>query len=69
VHGPRCTHTATTVDHIVPRVDGGDMWDTHNLRAACVACNSRGGAAQTNAKQKRTRFGYVTTLADYDTRF
>lgn len=36
--GNPCHAAATTVDHIVPRVRGGDD-DLANLRAACVRCN------------------------------
>jgi 5-methylcytosine-specific restriction endonuclease McrA len=35
---------ATTVDHVVPLVDGGARLDPKNLVAACSRCNSsRGG--------------------------
>lgn len=45
---------ATTVDHIVPRNAGGDD-SLANLRPACVTCNSRRGAAGTNAKKALKR--------------
>jgi 5-methylcytosine-specific restriction endonuclease McrA len=64
IGGPTCTRYATCVDHIVARADGGDCWDPANLRAACRPCNSAG----TNATHRR-RFGYLTTLAGYETRF
>lgn len=51
IHGPRCTERATTVDHIRPIVDGGSD-DPANLRAACVACNSAGGAALVNGRRR-----------------
>jgi 5-methylcytosine-specific restriction endonuclease McrA len=35
---------ADTVDHIVARVHGGDIWDRENLAAAHKSCNSRKGA-------------------------
>ena len=38
-----CTGTATNVDHIVPRADGGSH-DPSNLRAACEHCNKSRGA-------------------------
>lgn len=66
IRGPRCTQRATEVDHIVARADGGDVWDTTNLRAACRACNSRGGALLVNARRAA---GYATTVAGYVTRF
>lgn len=45
-NGRPCGAHATHVDHIVPRADGGDMWDPSNLRAACAPCNlSRGTGA------------------------
>ena len=39
IHGPRCTVTATHVDHIIPVTKGGSWWDTSNLRASCQMCN------------------------------
>ena len=38
-----CQGEATQVDHIVPRVKGGDMWDMDNLAAICARCNQRKG--------------------------
>lgn len=39
-----CTGVATTVDHVVPKVLGGqDVLS--NLRAACSSCNTKAGAA------------------------
>lgn len=61
-----CTRYATTVDHIIGRADGGDMWDPANLRAACKACNGQGGAERTNARRAAR---YRTTIPDYETRF
>lgn len=43
-----CTNTATTVDHIVPLDQGGAWYDTRNLRAACVHCNSVRGNTTKN---------------------
>jgi 5-methylcytosine-specific restriction protein A len=45
IAGPRCTGTATEVDHIIPHIAGGDM-DMSNLRGACKPCNSALGARQ-----------------------
>jgi 5-methylcytosine-specific restriction endonuclease McrA len=44
--GPRCTGTATCVDHIVSwrELDRSQWLDTNLLRAACGSCNSRLGA-------------------------
>ena len=66
IHGPRCTGAATEVDHIVARADGGDVWDTTNLRAACATCNRGRGAQVTN---RRRVAGYRTGVAEYETRF
>jgi 5-methylcytosine-specific restriction endonuclease McrA len=60
-----CTRYATCVDHIVARVDGGDMWNPANLRAACRSCNTRGSI---NLK-RRTGWRYRWGVADYETRF
>jgi 5-methylcytosine-specific restriction endonuclease McrA len=43
IRGPHCSTIATTVDHVVALIDGGTH-DRANLRAACAACNSAGGA-------------------------
>lgn len=60
-----CGGTATCVDHVVARADGGDMWNPANLRAACRRCNNQGGAELTN---RRRAARYATTLAVYNTR-
>jgi hypothetical protein len=44
-HGP-----AHTVDHIVPRVKGGDIWSPDNLQSMCKSCNSRKGGRFFNSK-------------------
>lgn len=33
-------HGATTVDHVIPRAQGGAPWDPDNLRAAHRGCNA-----------------------------
>jgi len=58
IKGPGCTRYATCVDHIVSRADGGEN-DPANLRAACLACNSRDSADRTN-RRRGTRFEYHT---------
>ena len=35
---------ADTVDHLIARVHGGDIWDRENLAAAHKGCNSSKGA-------------------------
>jgi 5-methylcytosine-specific restriction endonuclease McrA len=62
IKGRRCLRYATAVDHVIARADGGDCWSPANLRAACRACNSSGGAALTNARR------HATTVANYVTR-
>jgi 5-methylcytosine-specific restriction protein A len=56
IRGPHCTTRATAVDHIHPRSQGGGH-DLANLRAACVACNSRGAAYITAAVRRGTTLG------------
>jgi 5-methylcytosine-specific restriction endonuclease McrA len=51
MRGPTCTGLATTVDHIVPLINGGTH-DATNLRAACQACNCRGGALIVNSERR-----------------
>jgi 5-methylcytosine-specific restriction endonuclease McrA len=60
IKGPTCTQAATVVDHVIARADGGDMYDPANLRAACRACNNRGGAEIANRRMAR----YRTTVAN-----
>jgi len=38
-----CNKPAHTVDHIVPRVRGGSMWEPSNLQSMCKSCNSAKG--------------------------
>ena len=38
-----CGRPAHTVDHIIPRVKGGDMWSPDNLQSMCKSCNSAKG--------------------------
>ena len=38
-----CGGPADTVDHIIPRVKGGDMWATDNLQSLCKKDNSAKG--------------------------
>jgi 5-methylcytosine-specific restriction endonuclease McrA len=38
-----CGGVADTVDHIYPRVKGGDMWALDNLQSLCKKDNSRKG--------------------------
>ena len=39
IAGPKCTGTATHVDHIIPINQGGPWYDPTNLRATCPTCN------------------------------
>ena len=45
-----CGQPADTVDHIIPRVKGGDMWASDNLQAMCKSCNSSKGSRFFNSK-------------------
>jgi 5-methylcytosine-specific restriction enzyme A len=68
INGPGCTQRATTVDHVIEREAGGDMWSPANLRAACAHCNGYRAAERTNQLRRRG-IRYPTTVAEYETRF
>ena len=68
IRGPHCTGAATQVDHVIERADGGAVYDPSNLRAACAWCNGWRSAKRTNALLRGRRYGYRTTVADYDAR-
>lgn len=54
IRGARCTHVATTCDHIQPVSERPDLfWEPANLRAACRRCNFGGGTAAANANARR----------------
>lgn len=58
IRGPTCKHRAgcggcaEQVDHIVPRAQGGPLYDPSNLRAACSRCNQARAARATNLKRR-----------------
>jgi 5-methylcytosine-specific restriction endonuclease McrA len=56
---PGCLNAATTADHIIP-LDQGGSHAISNLRASCLACNSRGGAAITNERRRGRRMGRLS---------
>lgn len=53
IRGPRCRGAARSVDHIIPVSQGGPFWDETNLRSACSACNSSGGAYLTRDNRRQ----------------
>jgi 5-methylcytosine-specific restriction endonuclease McrA len=48
----RCGAKATEVDHIVPRSEGGSMWDPANWQSLCGPCHEVKSAEDT---RRRTR--------------
>ena len=54
-----CGNRANTVDHLVPRAEGGARYDPTNLVAACTPCNMCRGA-QLGTQRRLTRRGQHT---------
>jgi 5-methylcytosine-specific restriction protein A len=52
IRGPKCTVFATHVDHVIPRVDGGSVFDPANCRASCARCNI--GRVSRRTKDRRS---------------
>jgi 5-methylcytosine-specific restriction endonuclease McrA len=50
-----CAGPANSVDHLVPRVEGGTD-DAVNLVAACQSCNSRRGLEWVRARRRNPVF-------------
>lgn len=58
-----------SVDHVIPRSLGGNMWDRTNLRLAHYGCNSRRGNGRRGRTQPRTTRGrWVKAENDTHTR-
>ena len=53
-----CNRPAHTVDHIIPRVKGGDMWSPDNLQSMCKSCNSAKGGRFFNSTATPPVFSY-----------
>ena len=49
-----CMQPATTVDHVIPIIQGGDPIAYDNLVSCCVACNSRKGSRSEGAFLRQT---------------
>lgn len=60
IQGPHCLGRANAVDHIVPRSEGGEVFDPANLRASCRPCNSQSGARLTNDRRRARSLGHVS---------
>jgi 5-methylcytosine-specific restriction enzyme A len=52
VRGPGCRGLAGEVDHIIPVLAGGALYDPANLRASCAWCN-RHREAQSRKRQRK----------------
>jgi len=61
IRGPKCTTTATHVDHIIPTLKGGAWYDPDNLRAACKNCNL-GRVDRTNRDRWQTAQTHITLI-------
>ena len=51
--------TATEVHHIKPLSDGGDPYDTHNLRSLCHSCHMQTHGFKDNTRQRETVINVV----------
>jgi 5-methylcytosine-specific restriction endonuclease McrA len=49
-----CMQPATTVDHVIPIIQGGDPIAYENLVSCCVTCNSRKGSRSEGVFLART---------------
>jgi 5-methylcytosine-specific restriction endonuclease McrA len=50
-HAPIDTDAEYSLDHVVPRSMGGDVWDINNIRPAHLRCNSSRGNRTPTRKQ------------------
>jgi 5-methylcytosine-specific restriction enzyme A len=44
------TKPAECVDHIVPIIEGGQMWNVNNLQSLCYSCHNRKTANENKTK-------------------
>lgn len=51
IRGPRCTHRATEVDHVI----AGDDHRDEALQAACTPCHRDKSSAEGNSARRRER--------------
>ena len=62
-----CNRPAHTVDHIIPRVKGGDMWSPDNLQSMCKSCNSAKGGRFFNSTATPPVFSSDLSLTQSET--
>jgi 5-methylcytosine-specific restriction protein A len=43
-----CGKLSTTVDHIIPIKDGGEVWNRDNLQGMCKNCHNKKSAKESN---------------------
>lgn len=55
IRGDGCEVKATEVDHIVPHLAGGAVFDPENLRASCRHCNRSRARRRTGTHVKPSR--------------
>lgn len=48
------TTEATTVDHIVPIQDGGELWDIDNTQSLCNRCHNEKTGKEIRARNKNS---------------
>ena len=69
VKAPGCTRYACHVDHVIPRHEGGPVYDPANMRAACAHCNLGRRRPTGISSSRPASLGTTPVGGDYASRF